>query len=513
MTVHAIKALIQSHHPLIVIDTVEEERVLEFLESVCSEIEVPLFTWSIARGLAKFPSKHAFLASTNSPLAALRHLDELAVEGVFLFGDFARHLEDPDIAHQLLDILQRFNRSRSCFVITGHPIRLPYHIETEAMHYDLQLTDKEELSEVINTALRSLTREHEVGIDLNPTERCTLLNALGSMTLNQARQCIASAMIEDRVLNAADISRALDRKAKLIRDNGLLEYFPVLDNSSQLGGFDYLEKWLDRTAAGFAPEAKALDLCPPRGILLAGLRGCGKSLAAKAIARRWNTPLLKLDAASLYKNFLGETERNFRKAVKLAESISPVVLWIDEIERAFATGNASNGGAASGASHRMLGSFLTWLQEKKESVFVVATANDLDILPAELLQKGRFDEVFFVDLPETEERVKIFEIHLQLKKQNPASFDIAKLAEAAGGFSGAEIEQAVVAALYRSLFLKRPLDTEFIFQEILETIPFSVSRSEEIARLRKHARGRFVNVRGEPVRFSVPSSIAKTAAN
>ncbi len=494
MTVHEIKTLVHSFHALVVVETVEEERVRATLTTACQDLDVPLYTWSVSRGLCRNPSRHAVLASTASPLAALRHIEELQIEAIFLLQDFAPHLKDPAIARQFREVIQKFDHTRSCFVVTGHEIHLPREIESVAVHHDLSLPDRDELNTVVDCALQSLKPEHDVAINLKPGERNSLLNALGGMTLNQARQSIASALIEDGVLDGSDINRLHDRKAKLIRDDGLLEYFPVLDNGFKLGGFGNLKSWLRRAALGFTPQAKDLNLSPPRGILLVGVQGCGKSLAAKSVAREWNTPLLKLDAASLYDKYLGETERNLRKVLKLAESLSPVVLWIDEIEKAFATGSGAGDG---GTSLRMLGSFLTWLQEKKDSIFVVGTANDLSLLPSELLRKGRFDEIFFVDLPEPDERREIFDIHLRLKKQDPAAFDLAKLTIASGGFSGAEIEQVVVAALYRALFMKRKLDTDLVLQEILDTVPLSVSRSEEITSLRMHARTRFVPVRSD----------------
>ena len=221
-----------------------------------------------------------------------------------------------------------------------------------------------------------------------------------------------------------------------------------------------------------------------------GVQGCGKSLAAKVIAREWKLPLVKLDAGRLFDKYIGESEKNFRKAISLAESMAPVVLWIDEIEKAMATGGEADGGVG----RRMFGSFLTWLQEKQQEVFVVATANDLSILPPELLRKGRFDEIFFVDFPTADERGAIWTIHLKLRKQDPSQFDFHRLVEATEGFSGAEIEQVVIAALYRGLYLKQPLDTELLVKEISETVPLSISRREDMQKLREMSRGRFVSV-------------------
>ena len=319
--------------------------------------------------------------------------------------------------------------------------------------------------------------------------------ALSGMTLNQARQIIAYAALHDGKLGPDDVARVIERKAQIIRDGGLLEYFPAQDNRYDLGGFANLKAWLARAKVGFSPEAAALNLHPPRGILIVGVQGYGKSFAAKAIARKWKLPLLKLDAGRLFDKYIGESEKNFRKAIAMAESMAPAVLWIDELEKAMpgGTGKSQDGGL----SKRLFGAFLTWLQEKQHAVFVVATANDLFNTPPELLQKGRFDEIFFVDLLTETERRSIFWIHLKLRKQSPDKFDVDRLVAATEGFSGAEIEQAVIASLYRALYQKKPLDTELILQELEETVPLSVSRAEDITHLRETAKGRFVNVNQE----------------
>ena len=319
-----------------------------------------------------------------------------------------------------------------------------------------------------------------------------LLRALSGLTLNQARQALAYAVLEDGRLAPDDIQRIIDRKAQLIHDGGLVEYFPLEENRFEIGGFATLKAWLDRAKVGFGAEARALNLTPPRGMLLVGVQGCGKSLAAKFVARHWRMPLLKLDAGRLYDKYIGESEKNFHRATALAESMAPAVLWIDEIEKGFVAGGAE---ADGGVSQRLLASFLTWLQERKADVFVVATANDLDALPPELLRKGRFDEVFFVDLPDAAEREAIFRIHLRLRKQDPERVDLQRVVEASVGFSGAEIEQAVIGALYRALHAKRPLDTALVVEELGATRPLSVTRREEVERLRTMAQGRFVPVK------------------
>ncbi|MGZ8386519.1 MAG: AAA family ATPase, partial [Nitrospira sp.] len=392
---------------------------------------------------------------------------------------------------------------------------LPMDLDKIAVRLELKLPDRDELQSMLRSLLQSLgprtparprSTTHVRSMlnsisaaktaDNSPATQASdvILRALQGMTLHQARQVIAQCIVEHGSLSTGDVQTILQRKVQAIKDGGLLEYYPVEDNRFELGGFTNLKSWLDRAQVGFTAEAKALNLTPPRGIMLVGVPGCGKSLAAKAIAREWKLPLLKLDAGRLFDKFVGESEKNFRKAIEMAESLSPIVLWIDEIEKAMVAGGGSGDGDA-GLSRRLFGAFLTWLQEKQQDVFVVATANNLSSLPPELLRKGRFDEIFFVDLPDDTERESIWKIHLGLRKQDSKAFDLSKIVSASDGFSGSEIEQAVVAALYRALHQKTPLTTDLLIEELTQTIPLSVTRREDIDALRQTAEGRFVNVR------------------
>ena len=491
-SVHDIKTLILSFHPLVVIETVEEDRVLSLLRDVADQVWKPLFEWSITRGLMK-TSDASPIFHTDDPLALLKHLEGLTIEGVFLLKDFARSLDDVKVARKFREVAQEFIRKRSTMVLTGATVQLPSEIDQEAVRYDLQLPDRDELLKTVYTVLQSLKADRKIEARLRDEDRERLLYALQGLTLNQARQAVANAVLDDERFTPDDIQLVLKRKAQMIRDGGLLEYYPVEDNRYQLGGFANLKSWLARAYVGFSREAQELNLTPPRGILIVGVPGCGKSLAAKVIAREWKLPLLKLDAGRLFDKYIGESEKNFRKAISLAESMAPTVLWIDEIEKAMVSSGSSE--ADGGLSRRLFGAFLTWLQEKRQEVFVVATANDLTILPPELLRKGRFDEIFFVDLPNPEEREAIWKIHLALRKQDASRFDLAQIVVAGEGYSGAEIEQAVVSALYRALAQKRPLDTTLLLEEIRQTIPLSQTRREDIKQLREMAQGRFVSVR------------------
>jgi hypothetical protein len=489
--VHDFKTLIISFHPVIVIETVEEERVEDLVRAVSRELNLTLFDWTVTQGLKRAGNDMA-IHGTADPIGVVRHIEDLTVDSIFFLKDFARHLKTDAVARKFREVAQKFSHSLSTIIVTGQAIDLPADVEHNAVHYQLSLPGKEELRKAIWPVVESLTARQNVEFAMEKDDVEDLLGALSGMTLNQARQIVAYAALFDGKLTAKDIERVTERKAQVIRDGGLLEYFPVQDNKYQLGGFTRLKAWLERARVGFSDQARELNLQPPRGIFIVGLQGCGKSLAAKVIAREWKLPLLKLDAGRLFDKYIGESEKNFRKAIALAESMSPAVLWIDEIEKAMPTSGAGTGDG--GVSRRLFGAFLTWLQEKNEPVFVVATANDLTHTPPELLRKGRFDEVFFVDLPVPEERAKIFDIHLNLRKQNPGDFDIETLVEQSDGFSGAEIEQAVVGGLYRALHQNQTLDTALLVTELTETVPLSVSKHEDIQRLRQLAEGRFVNV-------------------
>ncbi|MDP6607420.1 MAG: AAA family ATPase [Dehalococcoidia bacterium] len=490
-SLHDIKTLIASLHPLLAIETVEEERVRGLLATAGSELGLPIFEWSVTSGLKRTDQPNA-AHNTASPLGLMKHLATLRLAGIFHLKDFASHLQDATVVRSVREAVQQFAKHRSTLVLTGDPIELPQVLTSHAVQFRLHLPNAEELRAALATSLKSLKARHRINVAIEPDDLERLVRALRGLTLSQARQAVSYAILEDRKLDADDITTITERKARMLEESGPIEYFPTEENRFELGGFDKLKAWLERASLGFGPKAAALNLTPPRGVLIVGVQGCGKSLAAKVIARTWKLPLLKLDAGRLYDKFVGESEKNLRRATQLAESMAPVVLWIDEIEKGLgATGGSE---ADGGLSRRLVGSFLTWQQERKAEVFVVATANDLDVLPPEMLRKGRFDEIFFVDLPDAEERQAIVTIHLNLRNQDPEAFDLARLVAATEGFSGAEIEQAVIAALYRALHGERKLDTDLLLQELAETVPLSVSRREDIARLRQRAKGRFVPV-------------------
>jgi MoxR-like ATPase len=486
---HDVRTLLRSFHPVLAIETAEEERAGQLLRTVAHELGWSFFQWSITRGLTAEGHKQA-LFGTTEPLGALQHIQGLTVDAIFWLKDLAPHLDDPIVARKLREVAIALQRRDAAMVLTGARIELPEDVDHLTAHYEMRMPSRDELRDVIRSVLASLGKSSRIEVTLGPDDLEPVLDALSGLTLNQARQAIARVVLEDGQLGTADIERLQRRKAEAVGESGLLEYFPVQDNAFELAGFASLKQWLERAKLGFSPEARELNLTPPRGILLVGVQGCGKSLSAKVIAREWGLPLLKLDAGQLLDKYVGESEKNLRRATSLAESMAPCVLWIDEIEKSFARTGDEDGGV----SRRLLGGFLTWLQERRADVFVVATANDVFALPPELVRKGRFDELFFVDLPAAVERAEILRVHLRARKQDPKALDVDAIVLETEGFSGAELEQAVVAALYRALHEKAPLSTEHLLEEIRGTRPLSVSRREDIERLRELARERFVPV-------------------
>ncbi|MEA2489511.1 MAG: hypothetical protein QOH21_1303 [Acidobacteriota bacterium] len=490
-SVHDLKGLMLSFHSIIAIETVEEERVRAILGELASDLQLPLYEWSVTTGIRRVHGH--FIAGTEEATAMLRHIDELNCEGIFLLKDLGPHLANASVCRAIRELGQRLARSRSTLVLTGEPLALPRELDALAVQFTLQLPDGQELRDTMRQVVDAMKERQIVHVDLSREDVHHLVQALSGLTLNQARRVIAQAIVEDGKLDAADVERIVRRKGEIIERDGVLEFFPAEENQRyELGGFARLKEWLANARVGFSAEARALNLQPPKGLLFVGVQGCGKSLAAKFIAREWQMPLLKLDAGRLYDKYVGESEKNFRKATALAEAMAPVVLWIDEIEKAFPTGTGSE--ADGGLSQRLFGSFLTWLQEKNEGVFVVGAANDLTRTAPELLRKGRFDEIFFVDLPRRAEREQIFAIHLRMRKHDPAGFDLPRLAETADGFSGAEIEQAVISALYRALHRKEPLTTAAVLAALEATVPLSVARAEDVERIRTMAMGRFMPV-------------------
>jgi hypothetical protein len=483
-----LRLLIQSRYPLLYVESYDEERLEQRLVRVCRELRIPFFTWSVSQGLHGEDTYS--LDETRQPAKLLEQIRARQGPALYLLRDFHPYLSEPAVVRALREVAQEAGHLVT-LVLCSPAIELPMELRKLAARYRLQLPGPEELRECVLETFNQLKHGRALRFGLDQGQLGQLVHSLSGMTLPEARRLVTSCSLDDGVLDAADLPKAMAAKMEELEESSVLELLGFDRDNAPLGGLWHLKEWLHRFRAGFSERAREMGLRPPRGVLLVGVQGCGKSLAAKEIAREWGVPLARLDPSRLFDKYIGESERNLRNALETAEALAPIVLWIDEIEKVFASGGSSE--ADAGLGRRLFGSFLTWMQEREGAVFVAATANDLTSIPPELLRKGRFDEVFFIDLPDAAARREILTIHLRLRRQEPESFDLEALAREAEGFSGAEIEQAVVSALY-GLVAEGGLrlTDDRLREELQRTVPLVRSCREEIDALRRTARERFV---------------------
>ena len=484
----AFAALLGSRFPVIVVETPEEARTLHLAERVANLMDTALYSWSATSGIRRVNGREA-TAGTTPLVEALRHVLTTPAAGLYALLDPFPFLEDPVCQRFVREIAQGHSRCARTLVLVGARIDLPPEIQRMSATFALALPGAADIRKIFKEEIELWIAQHDgrkPGGDPEAAE--TLVQHLVGMYQDDARRLIRQALRVDGRVTWDDVAVALKQKHHALESGGALALQTEIEKFGAVGGQAKLKRWLDRRREAFVGDAASLGLDLPRGILLLGVQGGGKSLAAKAIAGSWGLPLLRLDFGALYNKFHGETERNLRSALETAGAMAPCVLWMDEIEKGLASGGDGDGGV----SKRVLATLLTWMSERRGRVFMVATANDISALPPELLRKGRFDEIFFVDLPGEDVRRQIFSIHLGKRRRDPARSDLAALAAASGGFSGAEIEQAIVAALYDAHALKQELSTDLVIEEIRATKPLSVVRAEEVEALRGWALERTV---------------------
>jgi AAA+ superfamily predicted ATPase len=486
-----LELLVRSKHALILLDTVEPERADQMLAALAARLSLFHFSWSRSRGMRRgVQSGDPFIERTDEPAKALaRVLDEGG--GIFHFRGLGAWLQDPVVQSHVLDAVAHMGNRRGAIVISGADVHVPDALSNVGITVRLPVPGFQEMRALLERLIREYSARQPLRMELTQEDRVRLVNNLVGLTQHEAERVITRLIIEDGALRAEDIPRAATAKRQVVEQGGLLEYQSVDAGMGDVAGLDGLKRWLTRRRAVVTDPQRAHEfgLGFPRGVLLLGVPGCGKSLAAKAVAAEWGLPLLKLDPANLYDKYIGDSEKNFKRAMRTAERLAPIVLWIDELEKAFAS---SGGDEDGGVSRRVFGTFLSWLQERKGDVFVTATSNDIASLPPEFIRKGRFDEVFFVDLPERAARAEVLRIHLRKRRQDPAGVDVEALAQATEGFSGAELEQAVVSGLYAAFSETVPLTTESLRREIAATKPLSGTMRERIAQLRAWAADRTV---------------------
>lgn len=489
-TVAELELLIRSKYALLVLDTVETDRADDVLALIASQLSLNFFSWSRSRGFRRGNQlTDPFIEKTAEPSAALARLLQESV-GVFHFKGLGEFLQDPVVASHVLDCVSHFTTRRGAVVISGHHVTLPDSLRPHAVHLELPVPGFTEQRQLLERVIRDQSARMPVKVELTQEDRTRLVNNLVGLTQTEAEKVVTKLIMEDGALRATDVKRAAEAKRQIVEQDGLLDYWPSTESLGEVAGLNGLKAWLSkRRAVVHDPQrAATFGLGFPRGVLLLGVPGCGKSLFAKAVASEWGLPLLKLDPANLYDKYIGDSEKNFKRAMRTAERMAPIVLWIDELEKAFASGGDADGGV----SKRVFGTFLSWLQDRQGDVFVIATSNDIAQLPPEFIRKGRFDEVFFVDLPKPAAREEIFRIHLRKRNQDPARFELQVLAEATDGFSGAEIEQVVVGALYGAFTGGAGLTTTLLLAEAEATRPLSGTMWEKISELRAWAATRTV---------------------
>lgn len=484
---HDLERLIDTRTPLILIETADPSPIETLFRRLGERSGLPAWRWTLAHGLQRLDDLQTPNRHLAEPQKLLAHLLTLTQPGLYLLQDLQRSLSDALVISQLRELCVRHARLPHTLAITAPALEIPADLRAFSARLDIALPTREALEQLVHAEAAEWGERNQKRVQATKPAIDALVRNLMGLPLQDARRLIRHA-IHDGLLDDSDLPEVMRAKYALLDQGGVLSFEASGVRLEDVAGLASLKKWLEQRRAVFLSDTPPPGLDPPKGLLLLGVQGGGKSLAAKAVAGAWDLPLIRLDFAALYNKFYGETERNLREALKTATVMAPCVLWIDEIEKGLASE-----GDDGGPGKRILGTLLTWMAERKEKVFLVATANDIEALPPELLRKGRFDEIFFVDLPQTEARAAIFRIHLKKRGQDPAQFDTAALAEASTGFSGAEIEQAVVSALYAAHARSEALTTEHIKTELAATRPLSVVMAEKIAYLRAWAAQRTVS--------------------
>lgn len=474
-----IEVHLRAHFPLLILQTHEEERALASLlrvrEAMSAKKDINLYVWSATLGLRDREGKEVAPQTVGDPVQALEHVFHGPAEAIYVFLDMHRHFT-PVIVRLIRDAIWTVKHMRKSLVFVGASASIPEDLSSDATLFFYPPPDMAEMERLVDEVAIAEGQPSPDG-----KIRDTLARALLGLTWREAERVLRRGIAKRGALDAGCAAGVLDEKEQAVRKDGILEFCRPRVGFADVGGLESLKNWFTQRRQAFDPAGLRFGLRPPRGVVLAGVPGCGKSLTAKALAADWEVPLLRLDLGKVYGSLLGESEERLRRALATAEAVSPCVLWIDELEKAFSgLGNVRD----SGVARRLFGTFLTWLEDRTAPVFVAATANDIQHLPPEFTRKGRFDEIFFVDLPGEKERASIFNLHLARRGRDPENFDLAALAQAAKGYSGAEIEAAVVDGLYHAFDDgARLLATSDIHAALDATVPLSKSRAADIARL------------------------------
>ena len=471
---------LKARYPIIYITTVEEDRVEYIIrKNVKTNLNRSIYSWDFVDGYTNNPNNEGF--AKRNPLQALELVERLNSEtpALFLLKDFNRFLTDLSISRKLRNISRILKLQPKTIIIIGSDLTIPKELQELITVLQFELPLEEEINQELIRLINSLNIQVDSELFENLTRACQ------GLSLERIRRVLSKIIATYKTIDNNSIGLLLSEKKQIIRQTEILEYCSVNEKITSLGGLTNLKDWLKKRKTAFSVQASNYGLPTPRGLLLVGIQGTGKSLTAKAIANDWQLPLLKLDVGKLFGGIVGESESRLRQMINVAETISPCILWIDEIDKAF-TNTDSKGD--SGTSNRVLATFISWLSEKTKPVFVISTANNIDLLPLEIIRKGRFDEIFFLDLPKLDEREEIFKIHLQEFRPNSwKSFDYTKLAQLSELFSGAEIKQSIIEGMYQAFYEKREVTTEDICLALKEFVPLANLESNQMKKLQNWA--------------------------
>ncbi len=516
-----LKVLIGSSTPIVVMETIEEMRAVRLVRAACSSLGLAAFEWSIASGLTRcgsdvgeavndefgggFAGNHAgslavsesvenakAIYNSREPKQMLGNLEGISIEATFILKDLHRHMENPTVIRRLRDVGQKFSTNRRTLILTAPKIEIPPELSGLVEFLDLPLPDRQRLRQIIDETLVRISKTHTLQRKLDSNGVDAMSENLRGLTEEEAERAVSQALVTRYALSQEVVADVLEAKKTLLKRSQMVEFVETSDTLANVGGLENLKRWLALRRGAWEDSARDFGLEPPHGVIILGVQGCGKSLCARGVAGEWKLPLVKFDTSAVYDKYIGETEKRIRKVFQVAEGLAPCVLWVDELEKVFAGSGPDSASADAGVSSRLLAAFLSWMQDRKAPVFVAATCNNVTVLPPELIRKGRFDELFFVDLPTQAERKQIFSIQLAKRKRNPTDFDLDHLAEAAKGYSGAEIDAAVQGALYAAYSEKKPLATQSLLDALAQTVPLSTTRAEEIEAMREWARTRAV---------------------
>ncbi len=484
-TIDEIDLLIRARYPIIYLITWEERRAIDELKMLADKQGKDLCVWSQSVGFTTRMEDES-KQKIRDPQSVLEFIIESDDVAIYVLKDYHPYIMEPAVIRLLRDAAEALKTSYKTLIILSPILRIPPELEKDLTVLDYKLPDADDMRGLLNELIEAVSDNPRVRIDLKPDEKEKLIQAALGLTAVEAENAFSRVLVSKGRLSVEDIDDILAEKKQIVRKSGLLEYFEPEDEFDHVGGMKPLKSWLRKRGMAFSEKAREYGLPDPRGILLVGVQGCGKSLTAKAVSNLWKLPLIRMDFGRLFSSLVGSSEENMRRAMGVAESIAPCILWIDEIEKGM-SGVENSGSMDAGTATRVFGTFITWMQEKKSPVFVIATANNIEALPPEIMRKGRFDEIFFVDLPNPKERAEIFNIHIGRTERNPDDYDIRELVLSSKNFSGAEIREAIISGMYDGFSQDREYDTEDIVRNIEATIPLARTMPDAIKTLREWA--------------------------